>query len=601
MWGLTVARVHHRRWSLRKASVSRLSVLPPPARVVRPMVPPAEVSCRRPPESAGLAPPLTRRRPPPHARPPAVHDTPALAAPRVRRRWALSVPAVHRRVLDTVRALDNPTAFRKAFSRPLGPPFLAPGTPERDLLDVLAAASVTEAERHARRLDETPWLTDGPAAIADDVVQCALGRRAVPGLWGDDAATDALRVRLLRSAAHDNEDAGPAIDWSGFLRWAAPHVQEMAIPEPLVPVAATAVASADGYVRAFAFAAKRFARRGARVEAFPVMSTLALRCAIAGEFRPEMASWLVPWGRLRAPWQGAEPFAPLLLAHRAYRDAGTVGGVVHLTAALVAVEVRRIVAGAFGRDAGAWLRKWRSGEPPARPEVLTRAVALVRDQAIRAHRPRATASPWTPSWGGPGPERVLDRVWALLGQAGDRAYELFLDDRLAVAAVYASHGYAPSAHALLAAFSVPDPLLPAAAELRFALDRAPAEPVAIDAPAGGPEIDALFAKVAKTPDPSVALGSPWWRVKDARGPLLSRLMAEGRVSETRAVRTLLAREDLIARLKRFWVLRGTDEDDAALEQLALRLAARERPRPAAREWLRFVEDRCRRAESRTGG
>jgi hypothetical protein len=81
---------------------------------------------------------------------------------------------------------------------------------------------------------------------------------------------------------------------------------------------------------------------------------------------------------------------------------------------------------------------------------------------------------------------------------------------------------------------------------------------------------------------------------EARGALMSRLMAEGRFEAARAVRPMLDRADLRRDLAPFWILPGGDDDTDAVTGLAAWLAAREGGRLDPAAWLRFAEDTCRR-------
>ena len=247
------------------------------------------------------------------------------------------------------------------------------------------------------------------------------------------------------------------------------------------------------------------------------------------------------------------------------------------------------------RDTAAFLRRrWGAPLPPDADQSLSDAVLLLRLRAYRFEQFRL--SPWPREWGGPDVNAVVEAVARMLGHRDDaHALEVFLDDRLATAALFAAIGYAPSAHAQLAQADVAPSLLEARRALEHAPPRPLAEPSALlpERPWGA-EAERVFQRLRSTPEPSVALASPHWMLGQARGALMSRLVAEGRFEAARAVRPVLDRADLRRDLEPFWILPGGAEDGAAVEGLARWLAARSRTRPAEAAWLRFAEDTCRR-------
>jgi hypothetical protein len=101
------------------------------------------------------------------------------------------------------------------------------------------------------------------------------------------------------------------------------------------------------------------------------------------------------------------------------------------------------------------------------------------------------------------------------------------------------------------------------------------------------EVESLFQKLRHFPDPSVALRTPHALLVGGRGPLLSRLVAEGRSAAARAVRTLLDRRDLGRALAPYWLLSGAPESRHCVLRLAAWLATKTTmpDEPAGRSWI----------------
>jgi hypothetical protein len=517
---------------------------------------------------------------------------------------SMPVPRVRRErppALSTL-AFDRPTAFRALFRRPTGAPFLAEGTPERDLMNLLAAPSFEEAAAAANPLAEHEWVHAGPEAVFAELRGLALGEIPLAALWGEDRAADGLRLRILRAVAGEPEPELPEMRWGRFLRWAGERLvpsPPSALPLRLLRVAAASLAAVGGYRFAFeALVPDVSAKPGA--ERFDVLSLLSLRAALEDAFVPAFVEWLVPAGALRrAGVLPRDPWAGSLLAVRAFGEHGNIPAVVHLTAALLAADLRERVLTFAGREAASlWRRPWWARVPVEAEGAFADAVAMVRSQALTLVR--GERKPWPKGWGGPDLAPVLEMLQALLGRRAS-GLELFLDDRLAVAAVYAVIGYVPSATAQLDAASVSPPLSEARGALHDALGRSgpTREPASLLA-AGGWDRDAdrLYRQLRGTPDPSVELGSPHWLLEGARGALMAHLVKDGRRRTATAVRSVLERADLQNELRPFWILRGTGEDTQAVYALAVWAAQRgEEPVPEA-EWIRFVEAVCRAHQAR---
>lgn len=542
------------------------------------------------------APALLGAAEPARAGPAGVHHEPLgpPAAVRVKREPATAL---------STRAFERPLAFRAAFRRSLEPPFLGEGTPERDVVTLLAAASPAEADRASARLAEVSWPDPAQAVLAA-LRGLSLGERAIEPLWGQSRAADALRLRLVRAAG----GRGPALQsmrWGLFFRWAGERLAPGTLPPALLRAEAASLAAAHGYRRAFE-ALSGADRTSGDVDRFDVLSSLAVRVALEDGFAPGLVGWLVPGGRLRRRGVLArEPWSAALLALRAFAAQANVTALVHLGAALVAADLRERVLTFVGRPAASFLRRcWWAGVPESAQAGLADAVAVVRAHAQTITR--GGQRPWPKGWGGPDTRRIVAAVDALLGTRATRlGPELFLDDRLAVAALYGAIGYLPSALAQLGAAEPAPALSDARRALREALGRpraAAADPGALlSCGDWDRDADRLYQQLRTTPDPSVALATPHWLLAETRGALIAQLVKEGRRATASSVRAVLERPDLQAELTPYWLLRGTDADTAAVHELAVRLAEAADETVPEREWVRFVEDVCRRHASRSDG
>jgi hypothetical protein len=525
------------------------------------------------------------------------------AAPAVRRRRMRLTARVKREAMEVapvVRRRDPLTLSSRSFDRPVVLRRLfadhAATAALEDVVSLLSAPSLEEARLLTPRLlDQAGDADSRPELLALCYTALGEGERSA---WGDDAAADALQLRLVRSWS---EPRPTQLGLAQLLKWAGARLDVPALaklPPTLARVVTASLAAARGYRGAFLVLALRAPQRQAGSFAAP-LSILALRGALEGEFLPAFVPLLLPPARRRHhSADGRDPWAACLLALHAYQEQQTVAGAVHLAAALLAVDLRERLLLFAAKEAAAVLRRrWGSAPPPGSEQDMAGVVELLRSKAELVSGFALT--PWPRQWGGPDFAAVAAALQKLLGvRSTTRGLELLLDDRLAVAALFALVGYVPSASALLAQAQVHPALEEACHALEHALHRGHAH----DDPAlvlkglpWGAEAERLFQRLRATPEPSVELGSPHWLLGAERGTVMSRLVAEGRSDAARAVRPVLDRPDLRRDLEPFWLLRGTPEDTAAVGELLAWLSTRDRAttiEPA--EWLRFAEERCRR-------
>ncbi|MGH9885873.1 MAG: hypothetical protein ACREBE_10110, partial [bacterium] len=264
------------------------------------------------------------------------------------------------------RAFDRPVALRRFFSRPEGPAFLTVGTPEAQLLDLLAAGSWADAVQIARALLATT-LTKDQRAFCEEVRGLALGGGPAPQGWGEADTMDALRLRLLAAPGIEPGALFPEIEWSGFLRWAGPHLGLPGLrdlPPPLLRPAIAAIVCDRGARKAWETLLQCAPAPWNEAELRGLASLLALRCALEGVFLPPMLQALLPRGRQpKLPADRAPRWRHAVFAWEAYRAGGPVAGFVHLTAALVSADLR------------ARLRQLLGGEHAA---VLPRVLSVLR-------------------------------------------------------------------------------------------------------------------------------------------------------------------------------------------------------------------------------
>ena len=458
----------------------------------------------------------------------------------------------------------------------------------------------------AKRLDRYPWQRGAQRELFERVKAISLGDDAPPGHWDAEPALDAVRLRLLRSRARRGRGAVGKleIEWANFFRWAGRRIGDD--PEHgsdrLIPVCGTSVAAAHGYARAWDYVEPRLADAGYPLDHFDFMAALALRCGVEGNFRPGHVTWLVPWDRLRTDRRPdeADPWRFAVTALRTYREKGAVAGVVRLTAAMVAADVRDRLRRVLGRTAAAqWLRRrWMSDAGGSSSPVLEHAVEAVRSSAPGAftrdhpqlweeppaplgprgtrHRGRsrtATGAPWglRSSRHGGVPRRPPRRIGHL------RVFRL---PPQRPGAVGVGEGATPAQRGRRGS---------APGDRTDVGGAGPARLRAMEWTRGAPPA----RKIVREPDLNVVLGTPFWAIAEHRGALLSRLMNEGRVEEARAVRTLLSRRDVQDLVKPFWLLNDCPPDRDAASRLAVHLAAQQTTAVSRQDCFRFVESLCR--------
>jgi hypothetical protein len=510
--------------------------------------------------------------------------------------WATSsVPVLSevaaRRAPASAVALRTPRALRRLFARPLGPPFLSDRSPESDLVLLLSSATMGAVARAEQAL-RAHGLEGEAAQLVARVGELASGRAPVAGFWGDEPCVDALRLRLARSGTAD--DIVARIGFEGFYAWAGPRIgpEELGrMPPDLVPDAAAAVAATSGYRRAFELVAVRAASSLPGDEALHASRLLALRCALGGTFFPSLVRFLIPPIGERLDRPSPEAWEPALLALHAYRLAGHEAGTTHVAAAVVATVVRDQIARMARRSQPDYRpREW--GAPPPTREMDAEHRQMVALVGVLLTQLWWTYErPWPEGWAAPDPVKVERRVSKVLGASGGPAYDVFLDDSLAVAACHALLGHTPSARATLAASRTPDAFVPARDRLSRALERG-----AFDGNPS-PVVDTALARdflgrlerLRNTPDPA-EFGSPDWRRPDLRGRLLSRLQERGPRGLALALRTVLGKG--FDELDRFW-LAPIAPRRAAVAALAVWLDRQAPVMPTDRDFVLFLEDRCR--------
>ena len=486
------------------------------------------------------------------------------------------------------RTFDRPVALRRLFADS----FAAGGMD--DVVALLSAPTPEEARlRTGALLDKAR----DARARAELLALCytALGEGARV-FWGDDPAADALHLRVVRSwTERPTEPHGLGL----FLKWAGARLDVPAlskVPPSFARVVTASLAAARGYRGAFLVMALRAPQRLAGTFG-AALALIALRCALEGEFLPAFVPLLLPPARRRHHATGGlDPWAASLLALHAYQEQQTVAGAVHLSAALLAVDLReRLLLFAEKETAALLRRRWGSLPPHGADPEMGNVVALLRAKADLVSGFALT--PWPRQWGGPDFLAVGAALQKLLGlRSATRGLELLLDDRLAVAALFALAGYGPSATAQLAQAQVHPALEDAHSALEHALHqrRVHEDPaLVLKGLPWGAEAERLFQRLRATPEPSVELGSPHWLLGAERGAVMSRLVAEGRSDAARAVRPVLDRADLRRDLEPFWLLRGTPEDTEAVGALLAWLAGRDRASLEPADWIRFAEDQCR--------
>ncbi len=581
------AEVHaHPEATVRGARSRRVSLLP--------VVPPIR-------HGLGAAPVAKAVSGPGGPRVPAVIWMPPPAAARVDLRPATSrapastvavltdAPAV-RRAPATAVVLRAPRALRRVFARPLGPPFLAERSPESDLVFLLSSATMgaaSRAEQALRSVDLGPEAARVRAAVGD----LAFARAPLDGFWGDRPCVDALRLRLARSDS--GHEAQARIGLEGFYPWAGPRLgaQEVdRLPADLVPDAAAAVAAVSGYRRAFELVAACAASSPASDEVAHTGRRLALRCALGGLFFPSLVRFLLPAVEERLEPPSPEAWEKAMLALHAYRLAGHEAGTTHVAAAIVSTIVRDQI-GRIGRRSLPYYRPRAWGAPPPTQEMdgehrqVVALVGVLLTQLWWTYK-----RPWPEGWGAPDPVQVERRVSKALGESGGPAYDVFLDDSLAVAACHALLGHTPSARATLASSRTPDVFVPARDRLSRALERGAFDRNA--APLVGTtlarDFQGLLERLRNTPDPA-EFGSPDWYRADLRGRLLSRLQERGPRGLALALRTLVGKgfDDL----DRFWLAPRAPRRASVLA-LAAWLDRQAPVVPSDRDFVLFLDEQC---------
>ena len=279
-----------------------------------------------------------------------------------------------------------------------------------------------------------------------------------------------------------------------------------------------------------------------------------------------------------------------MLALHAYRLAGHEAGTTHVAAAIVSTVVRDQI-GRLGRRSVPTYRPRDWGAPPPTRDMEAEHRQVVTLVGVLLTQLWWTFKrPWAEGWAAPDPVQIERRVSKALGESGGPAYDVFLDDSLAVAACHALLGHTPSARATLASSRTPDLFAPTRDRLaraieRGAFDRSPAPVVGT---ALSRELQGLLDRLRNTPDPA-EFGSPDWRRADLRGRLLSRLQEKGPRGLALALRTLVGKG--FDELDRFWLAPIVPRRTAVLA-LAVWLDRQAPVVPSDRDFILFLDERC---------
>jgi hypothetical protein len=418
------------------------------------------------------------------------------------------------------------------------------------VVEMLQARSFAEALVVGRRLRRQVRVGDPQRPFLDRACAFALGDAPLPARWGADPVADWLRARRV-------DEEGQGESWLGILPWLGRHAHHWFRAQVVLdemPLAATALASTQGLPRTLASVGTRLRERPRNWAG--LLRVLILRCALEGTFSPEsLRRGVVPTPRRGGDVVAAD-WKPLLLARRALIDAGHVVGAAHLTAALVATDVRRAIIGDLR------LHRLRARVPAWGSRALDdkeadELLAMLHKRELRKADlpPRLPSAPWPAGWGGPDTHGVTRTLWALLG--GDRplARDIFLHDGLALAAVHALGGHPMNALSALGATQTPAALYEARAALAHAIGGGIVEStLPEDLPSK--QADEVYRLLRELPEPNLALETPYRSLGNQRAEAQHAFQTSGRLALFRRLRLVLDRPHLAEMLDPFWLLPG---------------------------------------------
>jgi hypothetical protein len=461
-----------------------------------------------------------------------------------------------------------------------------PGPLAASLVELLRAPALGHAlEIESGLLDECP-ADDPQRPWVERVLSLALGREVLPGRWTDDPVADWLRARLLEAPAFQEAEPG----WLGILAWLGRHLDVWyRSPSTLaeMPLAAAALTVRSGAAHALSTVSSTLREARLTRDWAGLLRVLILRCALDGAFVPEALRKVVP-----SPRRGGDVVAPawkpLVLARRALVESGHVVGAAHLTAALVATDVRRGLMGDLRfLNLHARIPSWGSRALTEKESQDLHVAIHGRDARGSAFLSRLPSTPWPHDWGGPDTREITVALARLLGSEPGLAREVFLHDGLALAAIHALGGHAVNALAALGATRTP----PAFDEARTALARAIHTGIgATRLPGERPvraEAEAVYRQLRRLPEPNLALETPYWLLGAQRAQAQHALQTSGRLQAFRDLRLVLDRPDVAEALAPFWLLREAHGFEASLGALVRRTAARIGP-PTPDQCLRFL-------------
>ena len=459
------------------------------------------------------------------------------------------------------------------------------GALAKALVEMLQARTFDAALQGARRATEEARPPQRP--LVDRVVAFALEGAALPARWGADPVADWLRARRL-------DDGNEGESWLGILSWLGRHAEHwVRSPEVLdeTSLAAAAMATTEGLPRTLAWVSamlrlRRVTRRWTK-DSPHLLRVLILRCALEGAFDlKSLQRGVVPTPR-RGGEVVAEAWKPLLLARRALMDAGHVVGAAHLTAALVATDVRRGIMGDLRlRGLRARIPAWGSRSLDEKEAAELRPFLNPPPWRKTAIAPPLPTTPWPAEWGGPDTRGLTRALHRLLGGDPQLVRDVFLHDGLALAAVHALGGHAMNAMAVLGASRAPGFLDDAHRALSVAIHvgiRASTLPE--DLPSK--QADSVYRQLRELPEPSLALETPYGALWEQRAEAQHAFQTSGRLQEFRRLRLVLDRPDVAESLAPFWLLDDRNDMEMSLLRL-VRLTVAGLAPPTADECGRFL-------------
>ena len=461
------------------------------------------------------------------------------------------------------------------------------------LLKTFTSPSFKAAQAAVQRLEDIPLSQQG-RDVVERVASYVEGREPREITWGRDPRVDALRLRVLRSSRHSDEEdrkALAAVEWNEFLSWAGERHESLlqtAIPKRIRSIILAAIAARYGYRRAKEICTGMV---GGDSRFEKIRRAVAMRCAISGHVDWDVAKLLLPVpSRRKSSSSRSMEWSCALIALRACHDGDNTGGALLLTAAIMSHIYRERIPA----QSGLITERGTPHQPSLFDNIKPgkRYVQSSSDcEETEGSRQwtRDLRAPCSGGMRGPDPRRILATLRRRLSVDEMALRTIIIHPQLVLAGIYACLGNGAGARGALASTPGSSATEGVRKAIRESLTSSTKGKAVLEdflkLKRWEEEANNIYGMLRDNEDPSMLLGSPYWMVWENLGTMQGRLGLQ----QVCALRRLRQRKDISKWLGAYLLL---DQADQALVYEAACWMARQVEHPVSLDWPGLLEKLC---------